>query len=298
MFNKVNKYVCFGEVLMDNFPTGKVIGGAPLNVAVWLSKFGQLVSMFTGVGDDDDGKRLMNHMQEYGIDTEFVQVNKELKTGLVEVKVDYRGSATYSIPHPVAWDKVEFVDAMAEKVQAADAFFYSTLPARDDVNYNTITRLLPHAKYKIMDANLRPPHYDETVVTTFCKEADLIKFNDDELFEIARMYGSTYKSLEENMQFMQGKTNTPTICVTKGKHGGMVLHDGEITYFSGYIADVIDTVGAGDSFLAAFSAKFLTGSTVLDSLKFACAVGAFVASHRGGNPKIRDGELDAYMEKL
>lgn len=291
-------YTCFGEVLLDEFPQEKVIGGAPLNVALWLSKLKQTVSMISAVGNDEDGQRLLQYMEDNGIKKDLVQINNDLPTGIVQVKIDFRGSATYEIPYPVAWDRIEYSNAMAERVAASDGFFYSTLPARDEINFNTIKKLLEHAKYKIYDANLRPPHYDELVITTFCKAADFIKMNDDELFEIAKMYGSTFKSIEDNLFFLQKKTNTETICVTKGSHGAVVLNQSELTYFSGYKIDVKDTVGAGDSFLAAFISKFLPTKDVLNSLKFATAVGAFVASNRGANPTIYNGELDQFMESL
>lgn len=291
-------YTCFGEVLMDEFPQEKVIGGAPLNVALWLSKLRQSVSMISAVGNDEDGKQLLNYMDENGIKKDLVQINNDLPTGVVKVKIDYRGSATYDIPYPVAWDKIEYDSAMSQRVAQSDGFFYSTLAARDEVNLNTINQLLSYAKYRIYDSNLRPPHYNETVVTSFCKSADFIKMNDDELFEISRMFGSKFRSIEDNLFYLQQKTNTPTICVTKGKHGAVVLNEKELTYFSGYIAEVKDTVGAGDSFLAAFISKFLPTKDVLNSLKYATAVGAFVASNRGANPTIYNGELDQFMEQL
>ncbi len=296
--NQLN-YVCFGEVLLDEFPTGKVVGGAPLNVALWLSKLGQHVSMISGVGNDDDGKQLLAYMDENGIDRDLVQTIPDLPTGIVKVRLDEKGSATYTISHPAAWDKISYQEQMAERVNHSDGFFYSTLPARDDVNFETIKTLLHHAKFKIFDTNLRPPHYDETVITIFCQAADFIKMNDDELFEVSALYGSQFKSLENNMYLLQEKTNTATICVTKGKFGAVVLHQNQLTYFSGYRTKVVDTVGAGDSFLAAFISKFLPNQNdVLPALKYACAVGSFVASNRGANPSVQHGELEKYMEKL
>lgn len=294
----VKSFVCFGEVLMDQFPTGKTIGGSPLNVAVWLSKMDQNVSMISGIGADEDGKLLMNYLAHNGINTEHVNEHKHLPTGVVEVCIDFEGSAKYKIPHPVAWDRIPLQEKHIELVKNSDAFCYSSLPARDEVNFSTIMQLLESSNYNILDTNLRAPHYTEKVLTSFCEAADFIKFNDEELFEIAKIYGSKHRSIEDNLDFLQNKSGAETICVTKGKYGAVVLHNGELTYFSGYLADVVDTVGAGDSFLACFISKFLNGADVISSLKFACGVGAFVASNRGANPDISNGELEEFIKKL
>lgn len=295
---RTKKFALFGQALIDEFPNQKQIGGAPLTTAVWLAKLRQSVSLITQVGKDEAGQQIKEYLADLGFDTHLIYETDENPTGTCKVGINYRGSATYDISFPAAWDKIEYTEEMENAVKESDAFIYGVVSAREDINFDTVTRLLGHAKYKILDVNLRKPFYDETVITTFCKEADFIKFNDDELFEIAKMYGSTYKSVEENLKYMQTKTDTETICVTKGKHGALIIHNDEISYFSGYRTDVVDTVGAGDAFLAAFLSKFLNDSDVEFALKYACSVGSFVASKRGANPKTTDGELEEYLATL
>jgi fructokinase len=104
--------------------------------------------------------------------------------------------------------------------------------------------------------------------------------------EIATGLGSTYSTLEENIHFIAKRTNTASMCVTKGKHGALLLWEGAIWQNGGYPATVADTVGAGDSFLAALAAGLLRGYDPQWSLDFACATGALVAGSHGANPEI------------
>ena len=64
MTTQPNHFVCFGEVLMDQFLAEKKIGGAPLNLAVWLSKLKQSATMVSGVGTDVDGNQLLEFLEE------------------------------------------------------------------------------------------------------------------------------------------------------------------------------------------------------------------------------------------
>ncbi len=126
-------------------------------------------------------------------------------------------------------------------------------------------------------------------------QADFIKFNDDELFEIAEMIGSPYNSIEQNLHFISEKTNTKTICVTKGRHGAVLLKDGVRYYNSGFKVKVKDTVGAGDSFLASLIAGLLKEEEPQSTLDFACAVGALVAGKEGANPEISKDNIKKFM---
>ncbi len=127
------------------------------------------------------------------------------------------------------------------------------------------------------------------------QKSDFLKFNDDELFEIAESLGSVYNSLEQNLMFISEKTNTSSICVTKGSHGAVFLHNGKLFYNSGFKIKVRDTVGAGDSFLASLIAKLLQKEDPQKALNLACAVGALVAASEGANPVLKEDTIQKFM---
>lgn len=291
------KITCFGEVLWDVFPTHKKIGGAPLNVAIRLQTFNNNISIISGIGNDEWGKQLLSHIKKYHIDIDNIQIDKQLKTGNVTVLLDKKGTASYDIKHPRAWDNIKFTDSSKKTTQESNAFVYGSLATRDSTTRNTLYELLKYANYKIFDVNLRPPFYTKKILLHLMNNADLIKFNDDELMEISRTLGSTLGTLEQNIAYIAQKTDTSCICVTKGKHGAILLHENLMYYNSGYQIQVLDTVGAGDSFLAALISQLLHKKRPQDALDFACAVGALVACCSGANPEVQEESINALIAK-
>ena len=289
------KVVCFGEVLWDVFPTHEKIGGAPLNVALRLRSFQNEVTMISCVGKDESGKNLLDYISHNGVNTDCVQVSDAHKTGKVKVNLNENGSASYDIEYPRAWDKIRLTEINKNAVKNSDAFVFGSLATRDEVSRNTLYKLIELAKYKIFDLNLRSPYYTKDVLIHLMDEADFIKFNDDELYEVSRYLGSKYRSIEQNIRFISQKTNTKRICVTKGPHGAVLLYDDNFFYNSGYFIKVVDTVGAGDSFLGSLISQLLNKGNPQEAIDFACAVGALVAQSEGANPKISDSEIDAFI---
>lgn len=287
----MSNIVCFGEVLWDVFPTYKKIGGAPLNVALRLNSFNDNVTMISCVGNDANGKALLMYVEREGLNNLYIQINKEFKTSEVIVSLDNTGSASYKIEFPCAWDYIAINDAILDSVKSADAFIFGSLIARNDVSYNSLLKLLDVDTFKVFDVNLRPPHYTIRILIELMERADFIKFNDDELFEISRKLCFNSDDLQKNIEFISKKTNTDTICVTRGGNGA-VLYIGETFYNNtGYKVNVGDTVGAGDSFLASLIHKLLKRETPQNAIDFACAAGALVASNVGANPKISNKAL-------
>lgn len=291
----MSKITCFGEVLWDVFPNHQKIGGAPLNVALRLHSFGHDVAMISGLGNDQLGTELLNYINEHGLETNTVQITDVFKTGEVQVSLNDKGSASYSIDFPAAWDNILLTETSIDVVKTSDAFVFGSLASRYEVSKNTLLELLNHASYKIFDLNLRPPHYTQELISDLMNKADFIKFNDDELYEASAYLGSKYHSMEQNIHFISQKTNTKHICVTKGNHGAVLLYDDKFYYNSGYFIKVVDTVGAGDSFLASLISQLLNKAHPQEAINFACAVGALVAQNEGANPILSPADIELFM---
>ena len=292
------KAVCFGEILMDVFPDKERIGGAPLNVASRLSSMGVTTEMISKVGKDEKGKELLQYLASRDIKTQNIVEDEVYPTGMVQVTLSASGSATYEITHPSAWDKIELTEGMLQAVKTADAFIFGSLVCRDEVSRKTLFELIPRARYRVLDFNLRPPHYSVDLLKELIQHAEFIKFNDDELFEIAAAMGSKYNSLEQNLLFMAVKSNAKSICVTKGRHGAVLLHDKKLYYNSGYKIKVKDTVGAGDSFLGTLLARLLQGEEPQKALDIACAVGALVAGKEGATPELSEDRIHEFINPM
>ncbi|ETN94727.1 carbohydrate kinase family protein [Zhouia amylolytica] len=291
------KGVSFGEILWDVFPDKKKIGGAPLNVALRMQSLGCNMSMISAVGDDTDGQRLISFLQENKVETHEVQIRQELVTGSVTVTLDKRGTASYSINHPAAWDKIVLTKTSKETVKNADVIVFGSLVCRDKTSRETLLALLEIAPFKAFDVNLRPPHYSFEILQTLMEQADFIKFNDEELLELSQYMGSTDTEIKKNILFISEKTDTASICVTKGSAGAELYWNGTFYAHPGYSIDVVDTVGAGDSFLGALLTHLLNNVSPGESLDYACAIGALVASRQGANPKLTSLAIESLRRK-
>jgi len=292
------KVTCFGEVLWDVFPSHKKIGGAPLNVALRLYSFGMDTNIISRVGNDEIGRDLVQYVKKNGLDTSLIQIDEILDTGCVKVTLDENNSATYKIEQPVAWDNIEESDQALKNVKSSDAFIFGSLASRDEKTKNTLLNLLPNASFKVFDVNLRPPFYTLDLLLELMNKSDFIKCNDEELNEICAALGCNSESIVDQITFLSEHTHTFQICITKGKNGAILLFNGKLYNNNAYPIKVVDTVGAGDSFLATLICNLLKKIQPGEALSIACAIGALVAGKKGANPKISQSETSTFIKKF
>ncbi len=293
----MKKIVCYGEVLWDMLPTGKKLGGAPLNMALRFQSLGNQAKVISAIGNDAIGKEIIEEMKVCSANLDHIQVSKNFGTSMVLVHLDGNGSASYEIKKPCAWDDIELTDKDIEAVKSSDAFIYGSLSARSSTSCKTLFGLLNKAKFNVFDVNLRPPHYTQENLEILMGHADFIKFNDDEILEICTNMGHNSRSLEESIKFIAQSTNTARVCVTLGQDGAVLYLQNNFYYNKGYKVTVADTVGAGDSFLATITDKLLNGASPSKAIDYACAIGAIVASRSGANPVVTIEEIESIKEQ-
>ena len=216
--------VCYGEVLWDMLPTGKVAGGAPMNVAFHANNFGMNAQMISAVGKDALGQELLKFLEHKGIATDFIVCTDTLPTSTVEVTLNEKGSATYEIVEPVSWDSLLVNEAMETAVSKSDYLLFGSLVCRSTNNVRQLFRLLEKANTVVFDVNLRPPFYTQSLLEVLLKRADIVKMNEEELALIAAWYGGK-KELIEQMTFLKEKFKIDTLLISKGKEGACCLHD-------------------------------------------------------------------------
>lgn len=296
--NKTFKYqvVCFGEILWDVLPGGTVPGGAPMNVAYHLRKLGVEPALITRIGNDEWGKDLVNLMKRNKISVDFFQQDETLQTGKVTATIGDNNEVTYDIVKPVAWDNIQWQNDFESLVAEAGYFVFGSLATRSNVSCNTLLKLLDFAKYKVLDINLRAPHYNRRSIEQLLPKISLLKLNQAEL-ELITGWFTRYKSDAERIKVLQDKFSIPNIVVTKGGDGSLFNCDGIIYSHPGFKIKVADTVGSGDSFLAALLSKLLSGSTPGESLQFASATGALIAGYRGACPPYHTKEINDLIKR-
>lgn len=287
--------VCFGEVLWDVLPTGKLAGGAPMNVAIRLQSLGIDAAVISKIGSDNNGTELLSIIENANVNTSLIQ-NGSIATGTVQVTLDAKGNASYEIVYPSAWDKIEFSEAQLSVLKNADAFVYGSLATRDEVSRNTLNSLIEASKWNVFDVNLRAPFYNIDSILQMMQRANFVKLNDDELVLITSAIGGEGLSIEEQANLLAKHTNVKSICVTKGANGAILLSNNKIYSHPGYKVIVQDTIGAGDSFLATLLAELLNNASPENALDKACAMGALVASKAGANAIVSEEELASILK--
>lgn len=277
--------LCFGEVLWDTFEEGKKPGGAPMNVALHLLQQGKPTIMASRVGDDDDGRQLLDFLRSVRLSAELIQTDPEFPTCVVGVELDANQHATYTIPKPVSWDNIQLEPDLAKAAVAAPVIVYGSLASRSATTAATLNKLLGDSTQaiKVFDVNLRAPHYELDTIKTLAGHSNIIKMNAEEL-ELLAGTELMHFTQKEKITFIAEYFGCTTVCVTRAESGAIVLHDNQFYDHRGYRVNVVDTVGAGDSFLATFISGLLNGDDLKIILQNACAVGAFVAANRGANP--------------
>lgn len=279
-----HQVVCFGEVLWDILPLGPLPGGAPMNVAYHLKKLGSNPALITKIGPDDYGKKLINILSQSGVDTTYFDVDHNYPTGLVYANINDHHEVVYDIVYPSAWDFIEWKDAYSRLLQQADFFVYGSLASRNKVSQNTLAQLLDIAKTKVLDINLRPPHFQRAQVEYLLQKADILKMNIAEL-ELITDWFSQFKNIEDRIKLVQDRFRIDTVIITMGGDGALINDKGVIHNHPGFKITVADTIGSGDSFLAGFLHQLLNGASVENALVFASGIGAFIATQSGACPQ-------------
>ena len=279
--------VGMGEALWDILPEGKKIGGAPANFAYHVSQFGIDSCAVSAIGDDALGDELLENFNKKEIK---YMIEKVLyPTGTVQVEIDQAGIPQYEIKENVAWDNIPWTEQLAELARNTKAVCFGSLAQRNVVSRETISRFLDEMPKNddtlvVFDVNLRQGFYNKEILCNSMKRCNILKINDEELVSVSRMFGYPGIDLQDKCWILLGKYNLKMLILTCGINGSYVFTPGNVSFQPTPKVEVADTVGAGDSFTAAFIANILKGHTVEESHLKAVETSAFVCTQQGAMP--------------
>jgi len=285
------RILSIGETLWDIFPDQELLGGAALNFSANAARLGNSVALITAVGDDDRGRRACDAMRSLGLTTDLVSVAKREATGVAHVSTTAEGEASFEIPRPAAFDTVAITPEVIRKI----------MPLKPDWMYfGTLLQIEPHIEQGIealriampevccfYDMNLRRGHWNLPLVQRLSRMATVLKLNESEakiLDELSRTKPGTF-SLASFCEGWATQYAIETICITLGSAGCCVYEKGSFYTAPGYPAAVQDSVGAGDAFAAAFLHGYHHRWPIVQTARFANALGSVVASRAGATPQ-------------
>ena len=296
--------VAFGEILWDVIDGVPHIGGAPFNFAAHAARCGLKSAIVSAVGDDGLGRRARTEAERLGVDVSMVGVHPNLPTGTVNVTLA-DGIPSYEIVRPVAWDEITG-DAAAwghaalpcndgghaalpcndgragsplPAVDVPRAFYFGTLAQRSPVSAATLGSLLDACASSLVffDVNLRQDYWSVELVEKGLAHTDILKVTDEEM----RTLGFAPESLFARFPRLK------TVVETRGAAGCRVISRSGEAFDSPAISDgpVVDTVGAGDSFSAAFLAAVLHGESLASAAEAGNRLAGKVAARAGAIPE-------------
>lgn len=278
-----------GEALWDILPEGKKIGGAPANFAYHVSQNGLPSCVVSAVGPDPLGKEILENFTSKGLHYMISEV--PYATGTVQVELDEAGVPQYDIKENVAWDNIPFTEELADLASRTKAFCFGSLAQRNVVSRETIGKFLDvmprdNDTLIVFDVNLRQGFYTKEIITDSMQRCNILKINDEELVTVSRMFGYPGIDLQDKCWILLGKYNLKMLILTCGINGSYVFTPGSVSFQPTPVVEVADTVGAGDSFTAAFIASILKGKTVPEAHTRAVQTSAFVCTKQGAMPEL------------
>lgn len=292
-----------GELLWDVFPSGKQVGGAPLNFAFHAAQLGCRASIVTALGKDPFGDELLQATGHLGVDMSFVQRNS-YPTGTVDITLDARGVPTYDIRQGVAWDHIESTQETSVWAATLDAVCFGTLAQRHQLSHRAILSILnalPFHCLRVFDVNLRQNYYSPAIILESLDFTDVLKLNEDELPVVADLFKIRGSSVLDIAYRLIDRLPIRYLILTLGARGSSVFHkigrmpndsaDSnsrtiEISSLPAPATAVVDTVGAGDAFSAAFTVALLKGEPLEKAHRLASQTAAFLCTKNGATPAL------------
>lgn len=281
--------VGMGEALWDVLPEGKKIGGAPANFAYHVSQFGLPSRVVSAVGNDPLGREIVENFTSKGLNHLIEEV--PYPTGTVQVEIDPAGVPQYDIKENVAWDNIPYTARLEALAGQTRAVCFGSLAQRNVVSRDTINRFLDAMPQTadslvVFDVNLRQGFYTKEILCNSMKRCNILKINDEELVTVSRMFGYPGIDLQDKCWILLGKYNLRMLILTCGINGSYVFTPGNVSFQPTPKVEVADTVGAGDSFTAAFIASLLKGKSVAEAHALAVRTSAFVCTRKGAMPEL------------
>ena len=276
--------VGIGEILWDMLPSGKALGGAPANFAYHATRLGEEGWAVSAIGPDALGREIMDIVAEKRLKNLISITDKP--TGTVQVELDAKGVPTYTIMEDVAWDNIPFTPEMETLARRADAVCFGSLVQRM-ASRESVLRFLRATRpetLKVFDINLRQHYYSRDVLEESLKLADILKINDEEIRIVAALFGLGGDDAAACRALID-RYALRLVILTKGADGSEVITTDEVIPQPAGETKVVDTVGAGDSFTAAFVVAYLQGKPLAEAQRLASDTAAYVCSCKGAMPE-------------
>ena len=271
-----------GEILWDIFPDKKILGGAPANFVFHARQFGSDATLFTALGNDQQGLELEEEAAKAGIIMHSSRVNHP--TGTADIILNNEQEPTYKLNDNCAWDHIPLTNNLKRFAAKSDLIVFGTIAQRNFESRNTIKKTLELSKSPskiLFDINLRLNFYTKEIIEESLSASNYLKLNDEEESVLKIIFN-------KNIGQIISDFNLELVILTLGPKGSRIITSNTVSECPSTKCEIIDTVGAGDSFTAFFIINYLNGMSIPESQKKASNVAAYVCAHNGATVQIPD----------
>lgn len=274
------KLLSFGEILWDVYPDKRCIGGAPFNFAAHFVKQGGKASLLSAVGNDELGVAALKELERFNIGSECISTLSESPTGACRVSLNSDGVPKYELLRDAAYDYIASEKAFGG---GFDLLYFGTLALRGEHNRKALSKLINSEKFKeiFVDVNIRKPFISRESIMLCLQNATVLKVSDEELpYFSNEIFGCECSPEQATEKITEAFKNIRLVIITEGEKGSLAYSAKaeEFHRIAAQKVKVASTVGAGDSFSAAFLKALISGCDIDECLKRATTLSAYVVS--------------------
>ena len=282
----------YGLILFDIIEGKRYIGGPAINIALHMAYHGDHPTLVSCVGKDSLGDMSKKLLVNNGVSTDFIRTDDQHETGWVNVFLDTKGNPTFDIIQPVAYDFITPTEKQFEELSKTqfDIVYFGTVVQRTCASAETLRKILKCVFYNYIffDINLRKGHFTKKVVDFSLRHTDILKLNEEELLEVANMFGLGMSEEQMIIEWVFGQYPAKIILLTRGDKGVSVFTPDERKDIDGIKVKVKDTVGSGDAFSAGFIMEYIKSGDLIYAAQKGNELGAYVATKSGAVPEINE----------
>ena len=269
-------------------------GGAPCNVLAMMNRLGKKTAFIGKVGQDQFGRTLKASLEELGIGTENLLLDKNVHTTLAFVHTAEDGDRDFSFYRKPGADMMILAEEVQEDLIASSrVFHFGTVSMTDEPTRGATVKALEYArKHQVMvtfDPNLRPPLWRnlqeaKEQIWYGLSQCSAVKMSEEELEFI-----TGERSLDRGVEAVRNRFDIPLICITMGKQGSKAYYGDAAVEKAGFVQEhTIETTGAGDTFCASMinyildhGIQGLTEKDLEEMLTFANAAASIITTRKG-----------------
>ena len=270
--------------MWDLLPTGKLVDGA-FPTAYHTQQQGAFSCIVSAVGNDSNGKEIKEALLEK-ILLQIIQT-VDYPTGTVDVNLNPLGEPSYSINENVAWDYISLPKNIDKQIKHTAILCFGSLAQRNAHTRNSIKKIIQKVNDDcliVFDTNIRQSYYNKEIIQESLEICNVLKLNVDELAILRSLF--KLKGLDDKVviEKLMKQYNLKLVALNYGSKGSVLITPTEKSQLETPKINVIDTIGAGDSFTATMAMEFVNGQSLDKVHQRAIEVSSFVCQSNGAMP--------------